>query len=148
MKFRPDRRRRLEARVDLTALLNVVFLLLLFFLLSSTFVPRAIIPIQAVPAEGRVAYEEKDLTITLAHGEGGPEGKGPVYVNEVAVQDLDELARILTEARVERPDLKVLIRPDARIESARLIEVLSLAGRAGIQRYAIAAQPLEQPPEP
>jgi len=141
MQFRRERRLRVRALLDMTPLINVVFLLLLFFLLSSTFVVRTSIPIQAVRAEGAPAYEEKDLLITLAYGEGGPGGGGPIYVNEKAVADNGEMSRILAEAHTEHPGLKVVIRPDARIPSARLIEVMGIARHAGIERYSIAAEP-------
>ena len=145
MKFRQQRRLRVRAALDLTPLINVVLLLLLFFMLSSTFVAQNVIPIQAAVIEGAPAYVQQDLTVTLVRGDGGPGGKGPVYVNDVPMADMGELSRELAEARAQRPDLKVLIRPDARLESSRLIEVLSIAGAAGIERYAIAAEPAVRP---
>ena len=144
MQFRRKRKLRVRAQLDMTPLIDVVFLLILFFLLSATFVVRTAIPIQAAQAEGSPAYEEKDLLVTLAYGEGGPDGRGPVYVNDVAVSDMEELSRILAEAHAGRPGLRVLIRPDARIPSARLIEALGVARAAGVERYSIAAEPLGQ----
>ena len=141
MTFRRQQRLKPRAVVDVTPMINVVFLLVLFFVLSSTFVAQNAINIRMATAEGAVTYEQRDLVITLAYGEGGPEGNGPVYVNDVEVQSMDELGRVLAEARAERPNIKVLIRPDARIESGRLIEVLGIANGAGIERYGIAAQP-------
>jgi biopolymer transport protein ExbD len=144
MQFRRTRKLRVVARMDMTPLINVVFLLMLFFLLSGTFVARMEIPIETARAEGAPAYGEKDLSITLAYGEGGPNAKGTLYANDVEVLDIAELSRILAEARAERPDLRVLIRPDARISSARLIEVLGIVRAAGVDRCSIAAEPLEQ----
>ena len=141
MKFRRTKRLKVRAGLDMTPLINVVLLLLLFFMLSSTFSVHSTIPIQAAAAPGAPAYDEKDLTVTLVYGEGGPDGKGPVYVNDVALASMDELSRVLAEAHAERPDIRVLIRPDARVESGRLIEVLGLVHDAGIDRYRIAAQP-------
>ena len=143
MQFRRTRKLRVVARMDMTPLINVVFLLMLFFLLSGTFVTRTEIPIQAARAVGAPVFGEKDLSITLAYGEGGPNAKGAVYVNDVAVSDMSELSRVLAEARAERPDLRVLIRPDARIPSARLIEVLGIVRAVGVGQCSIAAEPLE-----
>ncbi len=140
MKFERSQKLRVRAGLDMTPLIDVVLLLLVFFMLSATFVTGNAIHVQAGVASGPAAFEEKDLTITLAHGEGGPGGKGPVYVNDVAVDNLDELARVLADAHAQRPNLRVLIRPDARVVSGRLIEVLGIAQGAGIDRYSIAAQ--------
>ncbi len=141
MQFRRKKRLRPRATLDMTPLINVVFLLLLFFMVSSTFVVRTTIPIQAAQVPGTPVYEEKDLLITLAYGEGGPDGKGPVYANDVPVSDMEDLSRVLAEAHSERPELRLMIRPDARISSARLIEVMGIARAAGIERYSIVAEP-------
>ena len=137
-----SRSRKLEQRVnlDMTPLIDCVFQLILFFMLSSTFVVQSSINIEMATARGVVAYEQKDLSITLGYGEGGPDGRGPIFVNDVEIMEIEELSHVLAQAYAERPDIMVLIRPDRRIESARLIEVLGIANSVGIQRYGIAAQ--------
>jgi len=141
MKFERTKKYKTRVNLDLTPLIDVVFQLILFFMLSSTFVVQSAINIRMAEAKGAVQYEQKDLSITLQDGEGGPGNKGPVYVNNTEVQSMEELSNVLAEARKERPDIMVLIRPDRRIESARLIEVLGIANSVGIERYGIAAQP-------
>ena len=141
MKFGRPQKPKDRISLDLTPLVDVVFQLILFFMLSSTFVVQSSISIEMSTAEGAITYEQKDLSITLAYGEGGPDGRGPVYVNDVPVEDMAELSRILSAARIDSPDIMVLVRPDARIRSARLIEVLGIASSVGIERYGIAAQP-------
>jgi biopolymer transport protein ExbD len=142
MQFRRKRTQRINAMLNITPLVDVVFLLLLFFMLSATFDVRTSIPIQAVHAQGEPGYDEKDLLVTLAYGSGGPEGKETaIYVNDESVADIAELSRILAEAKVEHPSLRVLIRPDARVPSARLIEILGAAREIGIERCSIAAEP-------
>jgi biopolymer transport protein ExbD len=141
MRFREKDKRKVRANVDLTPLIDVVFQLLIFFMLSSTFVVQSSIQIEMPKAQGAVALEQKDIAITLAHGEGGPGGKGLIYVDDVEVDSLRDLSLILAEHREKRPDTMVLIRPDARVETARLVEVLGIANSVGIERYGIAAQP-------
>jgi biopolymer transport protein ExbD len=116
-------------------------------MLSSTFVVQSSINIRMAEAKGAVQYEQKDLSITLQYGEGGPDNRGPVFVNNVEIQSMEELSRILAERHAEQPDIMVLIRPDRQIESARLIEVLGIANSVGIERYGIAAQPTADEPQ-
>ena len=141
MRFYRSQKSKKGLSLDLTPLIDVVFQLILFFMLSSTFVVQSSINIEMSTAKGAIAYEQKDLSITLAYGEGGPDGKGPIYVNDVEIDSMEELSRVLSQAHAERPDIMVLMRPDARIRSARLIEVLGIANSVGIERYGIAAQP-------
>ncbi|HNR37381.1 MAG TPA: biopolymer transporter ExbD [Candidatus Hydrogenedentes bacterium] len=138
IRFRKERKPRIRPTIDMTALMDVVLNLLIFFMLGTTFATQFPVTIKTAEAAGPSAYEEKDLSITLSH-EGG------IFVNEEQVGGFDEVSRILAEAHAQRPDITVVIRPDARIESARLIEVLGLVNDAGIRHCTIAARPAGPP---
>lgn len=134
IQFRRERRLKVRVSMDLTALIDVVLNLLIFFMLGATFVTQFPVAITTAEAHGPVVYEEKDLSITLAYD-------GGIFVNEEKAADLNEVARILAEASTQRSDVTVVIRPDGRIESARLIEVLGVVNNAGIRHCTIAARP-------
>ncbi|MBM3290976.1 MAG: biopolymer transporter ExbD [Candidatus Hydrogenedentes bacterium] len=139
MTFRETgpRRHKIKAGFDLTPLVTVMLNLLIFFILSSTFVVQSSIQIQAPTAEGTVEFGAQDLSITLQTGGGGPDGKGRVYVNNDEVASWDALSERLAAAMRERPDARVLIRPDARIDAGRLITVIGIASKADVRYYAI-----------
>ena len=141
MKFRRDRKRRINPNLDMTPLIDVVFQLLIFFMLSSTFIVQSTIQIEMPEAEGAAQLEQKDLSVTLAYGTGGPDGKGKIYVNSKEVPSIEELTRILSERAAERPDIMLLVRTDARTDTGRLVEVLGIASSVGIQKFGIGAQP-------
>ncbi len=143
MKFRKEegQRRKVRANVDLTPLIDVVFQLLIFFMLSATFVVQASIQIEMPQAEGAEAFEQKDVSLTLAYGQGGPGGMGPIYVDDVPVETMEELSLVLAQHRADVPDMRLLIRSDARLNTGRFVEVLGVAQSVGIHRYGIAAQP-------
>ena len=141
MKFKRDRKRRINPNLDMTPLIDVVFQLLIFFMLSSTFIVQSTIQIEMPEAEGAAQLEQKDLSVTLAYGTGGPDGKGKIYVNSKEVPSIEELTRILSERAAERPDIMLLVRTDARTDTGRLVEVLGIASSVGIQKFGIGAQP-------
>jgi biopolymer transport protein ExbD len=133
-----------KASLDLTPLIDVVYNLIIFFMLSSTFVVQTSIQIETPQAEGTETLENRDLSVTLQFGEGGPDGKGRVYVDNVEMTTWDELSKRLAEEVTKRPEALVLIRPDSRVETGRLVYVLGIATSAKVQRYAIAAVPPEE----
>jgi len=141
MKFRRDKKRRVDPHVDLTPLIDVVFQLLIFFMLSSTFVVQSSIQIEMPEAQGAAQLEQKDLSVTLAYGTGGPDGKGKIYVDSEEVQTIEELTQILADRVRERPDVQLLVRTDTRTDAGRLIQVLGIANSVGIQKTALGAQP-------
>jgi biopolymer transport protein ExbD len=142
MQFREgDNKRRVKAQLDLTPLIDVVFQLIVFFMLSSTFVVQSTVNIEVPEAPGATTLEKKDLTITLAYGEGGPDGQGPIYVDNIEVASMGQLSQKLADEKRARPDLMLLIRSDGRTQTARLVKVLGIARSLGITNFGIAAQP-------
>ena len=143
MKFRPavEEKRKVRANLDLTPLIDVVFNLIIFFMLSSTFVVQSSIQIETPIAEGCESLEQKDVSIRLQFGDGGPDGEGRVYLDNDEILDWADLSQKLSEVMEARPKAMVLIRPDARIETGRLVQVLGIATSVGVERYGIAAEP-------
>ncbi len=147
MRFTHADRRRIKANVELTPLIDVVFQLLIFFMLSSTFVVQTSIPVEIPKAQGAENLEQKDFSITLLPGEGGPDNAGKIYfkgVEEVEITSWRELANALREAHHQQPEALVLIRADENIRHGRLVRVLGTANRVGIRHYGIAAQPPQE----
>ena len=144
MKFRRNERRKVRAHIDLTALVDVVFQLLLFFMLAASFVVHSPIPVELPKAEGATQFEARDVSVTLGVPPGGPDGLGAIYVDDKEVSGMKELGEVLTARRTERPDIMVLIRADAGVPTGRTVEVLGVAYGAGIQKSLIAARPPEE----
>lgn len=140
MKFKRNDKRKVRAVVELTPLIDVIFQLLIFFMLSATFVVQTSIPIEVPEAQGAEAFEQSELTLTLQDGPGGPDGEGAIYVNDIAIGDWGELTRFLSEFAQQQPDGLVLIRPDTNIPTGRTVMVLGIVTSAGVQQYGIAAQ--------
>ncbi|HOC68681.1 MAG TPA: biopolymer transporter ExbD [Candidatus Hydrogenedentes bacterium] len=146
MKFRRTSERKIHATIDSTPLIDVVFQLLIFFMLTSSFVVHTSVPVELSEAEGASELDNKEMSITLVYGTGGPEDGGEVYINEVPITNWTQLTRSMAELRDTDPEALVLIRPDARVPTERLVKVLGFANSVGIKHYGIAAiQPSETP---
>ena len=143
MKFKKETKHREQPKLDLTPMIDVVFQLLIFFMLSATFVVQSAIQIEMPEAKGATNLEKKELSITLAFGTDGLEGKGKIYVDETEIENLEELTRIVSQRVADNPELVVLIRSDARSETGRLIEVLGILNSLGISKSSIVANPAE-----
>ncbi len=141
MRFTRDSQRKVKAAVDLTPLIDVVFQLLLFFMLSATFVVQTSIPIEMAQSRSSEQMEEKQMTITIKVGTGGPDAQGDIIIDEdVAIESWDELTAKLMDLHTGKPDALVLIRPEKGVPYQRLINVLDRAREAGIQRYGLAVE--------
>lgn len=154
MRFKKDKdKHKIRANVDLTPLIDVVFQLLIFFMLSATFVVQTSVQVELPKAEGAKELERKDISITLASrtldafGQPvteGIEGEGMVFVNDIEINSWGQLSNVLGELYRDDPEAIVLIRPDTQVATGRLVRVLGVANSVGITRYAIAARPPEE----
>lgn len=141
MNLRGNRKRRAIPTLDLTPMIDVVLLLIVFFMLSSTFVVQTSIQIEMPQAEGATQLEKKDITVTLAHDGAGFDGQGRIYVDDVEMSSMVELTDTLAERKTANPDVMLLLRSDARTPTGRLVEVMGIANSVGITKYGIGAEP-------
>ena len=133
MKFGP--RRRPEASIELTPLIDVVFLLLIFFMVSTSFVREARIAVDLPEAAGEALEDEAMLALAI-DAAGGYAVNGRVLADgEVAtlVGALRPLAGPAGQARL-------LIAADASATHRAVVRAMDAARRAGIARIDIATR--------
>ncbi len=129
-------RARVHSHLDIAPLIDIVFLLLVFFMLTSTFlVPEAI---ELELPESRSAQAVEDVTFTVALDQGGE-----VYLNGEAV-GLDGLEAALKPLLEKDPGSPVILKSDARSAVQQLLEVMDAIRAAGGTNIALATlQPRE-----
>ena len=139
MNLRPQVRKPPE--VDITPLIDVVFLLLIFFMVSTTFDRESQILIELPEASGEEAVHEVDeLEITI-------DPKGIFFVNqrEVINTDVDTLKRAIAKAVGEERDLPVIINADAKTPHQAVMTAMDAASQLGLVRMTFSAhRPVDQ----
>ena len=130
------RRRAAQAVLDITPLIDVVFLLLIFFLLTATFVTNPSIPVNLPKASADITKRvRKDIVVTIrSTGEIEFQGK---------VMEVGELKMRLEKLAKERRDVKLLIRADTQAVVGRMVDVMEVARQLGIDRFGLATRPKE-----
>jgi len=125
--------RREDLRVEITPLIDVVFLLLIFFTITTTFVTTPGIRVKLPKAAAsETQLDEQDATVALTR-----DGGILFSHREVAMDDLAaELLRLATS----NPDTLVIVQADEAVEHGRVVEVMDLAKRHGLNRLAIATR--------
>lgn len=132
MNFRRSRQRE-AAWIDLAPLIDVVFLLLIFFMVSTTFVRESRLHID-LPAAGAGAppTEARALEIVV-------DQLGRYQVNGIPVADSEALTQTLRSLAVA-DDQRVLVTADARASHQSVVGALSAAAEAGLTRVGIATR--------
>ncbi len=143
MNLRPQRQDAPD--INLTPLIDVVFLLLIFFMVSTTFKDDGRLRLELPRADGEPAAAEEITLIEVII-----DRFGRYYVNDAQVVDTDlaTVEKALIGAAGERRDLPVLIKADARTPHQAVMRVLDAASQLGLVKIAFAtSQPDEGAPD-
>jgi biopolymer transport protein ExbD len=131
------RRRRMteEATINLTPMIDVVFLLVIFFMVGAHFgEAEGRIPVN-VPSVGELrsmAREPDERLVEVA-------GDGRVLLDSQPVS-LDQLANQIRYAYQQYPQIRVAVRGDGEASFQRVAEVLQVIRSTGVQQMGIAAK--------
>jgi len=139
VNLRPHRKESPE--LNLTPLIDVVFLLLIFFMVSTTFDKESRIKVELPTAatQDEQVEEEKVLEITI-------DASGRFYVDEreVVNTEADTLKRAIEKAAGMRRDLPVIIKADARASFQSVFKVMDVTSQLGFVNMTFPGkQPVE-----
>lgn len=137
--MRRIRRTSPEPRMEMTPLLDVVFLLLTFFVFALLLMVRADVLNVSLPRLGAATPATGVDTITITIDEAGA-----AYIDGVAV-DVESIADQVAERLAERPDARLLIAVDTRSRSATLMQIVNDLVAAEITNFALLGRTHEEP---
>lgn len=139
MRFR--RSRQEEAQVNLTPLIDVVFLLLIFFMVSTTFTRETQLQIDLPESSSdAVLGDERPIEIQV-------DAQGQYAVNNTPLlrSDTESLKKALAEMAGTSRDTTVIITGDAQAPHQAMVFVLDAVGQMGFYRVSYATQVPESP---
>ncbi len=136
MNIRPSRRSR-NVLVDMTPLIDVVFLLLIFFMVSTTFDKQTQIKVDLPEASNQTEESRESQSIAISI-----DAKGHFYLDdqELVTHDLATLKRALGKAAGERTDIPVTVTSDKQAPFQAVMTVMDAAGQLGLSRLSFLAR--------
>ena len=134
MNLRPD---RTDERVDinLTPLIDVVFLLLIFFMVSTTFDRHANLKVELPEASAKKEQQQQQEPLVLSI-----DANGNYFINDRQVinTQLDTLKSALQKSLGDRKDVPLVLRADARTPHQSVVRAMDAASQLGLTRLSIA----------
>ncbi len=135
-------RRREEPEIILIPLIDILLMLLIFFMLATTFKRTSEMPINLPEASQQPLpdVEKKSLAITI-------DDNGRFFIDEQAVMhsDIETVKRALQQAAGERKDWLVTISADAHTLHKSVITAMDAAQQLGLFKIGIATQQSKVP---
>lgn len=132
-----------EPDINLTSLIDVVFLLLIFFMVSTTFDRQALLQLQlpeAATAEAESVPQVIEVTISA---------DGQILVGDQLLTENTPAAlrAVLSERHQDAGEAPLVVRADSRASHGLVVMVLDAAAAVGIARVGIAAMEVDGEPE-
>ncbi|NVL89503.1 MAG: biopolymer transporter ExbD [Desulfobacterales bacterium] len=132
MLVHPKQRTRFQVQVPLTALIDIVFLLLIYFLLTTNFMVDEGIKIKLPQAKAAAPQTEEVITVYVDR-----QGRAFLGTQEVPIAGLfDRLKEMISN----RENKLVVIRADRAVILNKAVKVMDIAKAAGASRLCLATE--------
>jgi biopolymer transport protein ExbD len=132
MKLSP--RRREDPELNLTSLIDVVLLLVIFFMVSTTFVEEGRLRVDLPTASNEPVTRVQDPVVVTVTAQGSYRVNDSALVNNAR----ETLAAALRKVAGDRGSVPLTIRADARASHQSVVTAMDVAARLGFTQVNIA----------
>lgn len=126
-----------DPEISLTSLIDVVFLLLIFFMVSTTFERQAVLKVDLPEAENVTVPQDQPNSFELVIDQNGQ-----YYLNDRQLVDAKPatLRAAFNEAAGEDRDIPVILRADAETPHHFVVTAMDVTAQLGFTRLSIATE--------
>lgn len=130
-----------DPEISLTSLIDVVFLLLIFFMVSTTFEHHAVLKVDLPEAKNVAAPEKQPNTFELVI-----DANGQFYLNDRQLVDRKRatLEAAFIEAAGEDRNIPVILRADAETPHHFVVTAMDVTAQLGFSRLSIATEQITE----
>lgn len=119
------------AGIDLTPMLDVVFIMLIFFIVTSSFIKESGIEVNRPQADSAARQEQGNILIAVT-------ADGQVWLDKQVV-DIRSVRAYVERMRQEQPEGVVVVQADQDARTGLVVRVMDQARLAGVQDVVLAA---------
>lgn len=132
MQFRKNKEE--EPRIGFAPLIDIVFLLLIFFMVTSHYDIASAVRINLPKVTKKVAEPDKNRSIVLI-----VDKSSNIYLHGTKI-DIKALGKKLSAEVKKRGMLTLVLQADADVRHGKVVEIMDIAQNAGINSIVIAAR--------
>lgn len=119
-----------DAEIDMTPMLDIVFIMLIFFIVTASFLKEAGIDINRPDASTAVKADKANIMIAVSD-------KNEVWMEKRRV-DVRAVRANVERLRAENPEGSVVIQADVESKSGVVMEVVDAVRKANVSDYVVA----------
>ena len=121
-----------ESEVNITPLIDIVFIMLIFFIVTATFVKEAGIDVNKPDAPTAEVKKKANILIAI-------DANNNIWLDRRKI-DVRSVIPNIKRLRSENPEGSVVIQADEESKNKMLVEVMDAARQAGVTNIALAAE--------
>jgi biopolymer transport protein ExbD len=121
-----------EGEIDITPMLDVVFIMLIFFIVTASFVKESGIEVNRPDASTSVAKPRANILIAINE-------TGEIWINKRKVEESQVRANI-ERLHAENPQGTVVVQADEEAKTKTLVAVMDAARAAGVYDVSLATE--------
>lgn len=121
-----------ESAIDITPMLDIVFIMLIFFIVTATFVKESGIDVNRPDANTATQQDRANILIAI-------DDTGAIFIDRRRVE-IDAVRANIERLHAENPQGTVVIQADENASTKQLVAVMDASREAGVYDVAIATE--------
>ncbi|MGR6839350.1 ExbD/TolR family protein [Aliivibrio wodanis] len=121
-----------EASIDLTSMLDIVFIMLIFFIVTSSFVRESGVEVNRPQALNSVAQKETGIFVAIT-------ANNQIFIDKRHV-DIERVEAVLEALYLDNPLANLVIQADRHAYNGTVVSVMDAAKGVGIKGIALATE--------
>ncbi|WP_373432908.1 ExbD/TolR family protein [Vibrio anguillarum] len=121
-----------EAQIDLTSMLDIVFIMLIFFIVTSSFVRESGVEVNRPQASHAVSQKDAGIFVAI-------NASNDIYIDKRLI-DVERVEATLEHLLLEQPDAALVIQADEHAYNGTVVKVMDAAKGTGVKNIALAAE--------
>ena len=130
MQFKTRAKRKLQ--ISITSLIDVLFLLLIFLMISSTFLEQPGIKLELPEAKSAMMVEQREFVLSVKQD-------GTIYLNDVEIQ-LDKLEEKMKEVLPQMKEGALILEADQDVSHGLVVQIMDVAKNSGVKKLVIGTK--------
>ncbi len=121
-----------EAQIDLTSMLDIVFIMLIFFIVTSSFVRESGVEVNRPQASNVSSQKDAGIFVAITSA-------NDIYIDKRLI-DAERVEATLEHMLLEQPEASLVIQADEHAYNGTVVKVMDAAKGAGVKSIALAAE--------
>ena len=131
MQFKEEKKKK-SLGINITPLIDVMFILLIFFMVSSSFVEQPGMKLELPAMKSQEVAKVEKMALYVSE-------EGELFLNDLPVT-IDSLSNLIKRTMPNIEEKTLVLKADRAVEHGLVVQVMDIAKRSGLQKIVIGTR--------